>query len=368
MQARRAEVACKVERVRRMMARSELDGVLLTTHYNFSWITAGGRNYVASCFDAGATAILITQERCVALCSIIEAPRIREEEQLEELGFELRVFGWQQDRTAALAEEYVRPERTAADASIGPIACRNDLIAPLRRELTEGEAARYRRLGDVMSEGLERCLLDVRPGMTELEIAGSISRALWERGIEQVMHLVTADERCFKFRHGLPTDRRLEKLLIVSVNGRCRGLITTVSRMVCIGRVPEEIQARYQACLEIEGGAMRSMKPGAPVRDAFHALRAGYGAAGWPDMFDRHGQGGCQGYLPREYMFTAACSERVQIGCAYCFNPVIDGAKSEDAFLVTRDGLEMITHPVVFGGVEQRIGAQTVLRPAIAQV
>lgn len=365
---RKAEIAAKLERVRRMLDENDLQGVLLTNHYNFSWITAGAKNFVANCFDKGDTAVLVTRNDCFALCSIIEAPRICQEEKLEELGFSVRVFGWELDETAQIVSALVDPSKVITDRPVGSFSCRPELISPLRWEMTPSERDRYCWFGRTMSQALEAYLLTVRPGMTEYEIAGGISQALWTQGIEQVMHLVTVDDRGYYYRHGLPSQKQLKKSLIVSVNGRYHGLITTTSRMLCVGNVPQQLVEKYQACLEIETAAMGQTLVGTPEKDIYHCLKDTYAHHGWEDMFRRHGQGGCQGYLPREYMITANVSGAVTKNRAYCYNPVIDGAKSEDAFLVEENGIRMITQPMLFDAVPVSVNGQQVLRPAIAVV
>lgn len=364
--ARRAEIAVKMARVRALLRRLDLEGAVFATHSGYSWLTAGGRNYVATCVDAGATALLVTREDSFAFCSVIEEPRIRAEEQLEELGFSLECFGWERDETIDRMAEKVDLRRVVADRPLGNIPCRNDLLAPLRLPLTEEEQTRYRWLGRHLSEALESYLLTVRPGMTENEIAGGISQALWRQGMDPVMLLVTADERTLRLRHGLPTGKRLEKSLLVSVNGRYQGLITTVSRMVSIGKPSREVETRYRACLEIESAAMEAMTAGRAEGEVYRALREAYAAQRWPEMFVRHGQGGCQGYVPREYMFAGDTARAIEPGRAYCFNPVIDGAKTEDAFLLTAEGPEPLTFPVHFDAISMTVQGKPVSRPAVA--
>ena len=43
-----------------MLDERGMEALLLTKHPNFSWITAGGKNFVANCFDGGAVSILVT--------------------------------------------------------------------------------------------------------------------------------------------------------------------------------------------------------------------------------------------------------------------------------------------------------------------
>ncbi len=79
-----------------MLDERGMEALLLTKHQ----ISAGLRrqNFVANCFDGGAVSILVTRQSMYAVCNIIEEPRLRTEELLPELGFELFVYGWEENR------------------------------------------------------------------------------------------------------------------------------------------------------------------------------------------------------------------------------------------------------------------------------
>jgi Xaa-Pro dipeptidase len=349
LEGRLAEINEKLIKVRNMLEQNGKEALLLTKHPNFSWITAGGKNFVANCFDAGAVSILITKNGQYAICNVIEEPRIIEEEKLPELGFTLHVYKWQENRL----EEYVKKhvgsmENVISDMPCGSAQVSPELIAPLRLQFTTNEIARYCHLGDVMSQALEEYLVTVEPGMTEYEIAGGISNALWKHNIEQVMHLVSVDERALHYRHALPTEKKLRHNLLVSINGRYKGLITTVSRMVYFGKPDPAFVAQYRDCCEMESLTMSKAKVGADEIDMYNTMYKAYIDKGYPTMFDKHGQGGCQGYWPREYMITPTNHNIIKENQAYCFNPVVDGTKTEDSFIVTKEGLISITRPISF--------------------
>lgn len=179
------------------------------------------------------------------------------------------------------------------------------------------------------------------------------------------MHLVSADERANTFRHALPTAKKLAHNLIVSINGRYKGLVATVSRMLYCGEPSPAFLAQYRDCCEMESLTIARAKVGADELELYDTLKQAYDDKGYPDMFDRHGQGGCQGYWPREYMITPTQHHRIQANQAYCFNPVVDGTKSEDSFIVTEAGPLMITHPVTFPSIEMEVGGIRLQRPGI---
>lgn len=363
---RKKEIDIKLARVRKMLQENDAEALALQLHPNFSWMTAGAKNFVANCFDAGATTLLITMQECFAICNVIEAPRLIQEEQFADLGFTVLSFPWQENRL----EEYIRKhvsslDKVISDTVIGAARVRGDLIKPLRLQFTENEIARYLYLGDKLSQAMEAYLATIQPGMTEFELAGGISEAIWPYGIEQVMHLVSFDERANFYRHALPTNKKLEHNVIVSINGRYKGLIVTTSRMAYIGEPPKALIKQYEDCAEMECLTASKATIGANELDLYETLRQAYIDRGYPTMFDKHGQGGCQGYWPREYMIHPTSHHIVRENQAYCFNPVIDGTKTEDSFITTKDGPMLITHPVSFPKLEYEFNGFKFERPGL---
>ena len=364
LQGRKQEIEIKLGRVRDMLEAHGAEALLMQLHPNFSWMTAGGKNFVANCFDAGATALLITRDECFAICNVIEAPRLIEEECLEDLGFKVLSYPWQENRMQEFVARHVSAlDRVVSDVPLGPAQVRPEWIRPLRLQLTENEIGRYMYLGDKLSQAIEACLANVRAGMTEFEIAGMLSEYIWPYGIEQVMHLVSVDSRADRFRHALPTHAKLEHNLIVSINGRYKGLVVTTSRMAYIGQPDKAFVKQYRDCCEMECLTDSMARVGVDELVMYETLRQAYDDRGYPTMFDKHGQGGCQGYWPREYMITPDSHHIIQENQAYCFNPVVDGTKTEDSFIVTREGQLLITHPITFPALVYEFNGTRYERP-----
>jgi len=364
VEGRLKEISEKLGRIRKRLGESGNEALLLTRHPNFSWITAGSKGFVANCFDNSATAVLVTQKKLFAVCNIIEENRLREEDRLPELGFELIVSKWQENNLESFVKSQVSSwDKVISDAPAAGAKTDNDFILSVRLPFTQNEIARYLYLGEYLSKGLEEYLPTVKPGMTEYEICGGIANALWKYNVEQVMFLVSVDERADKYRHALPTSKKLEHNLLVSINGRYKGLITTTSRMVYFGKPKPGFVRQYCDCCDMETEVISKARAGIDEIELYDTLRKAYDAKGYPGMFDKHGQGGCQGYWPREYMVTPGSHRIIRNDTAYCFNPVVDGTKTEDAFIVRDNGVLMITRPVTFPKRTYKLGSQTIERP-----
>lgn len=365
--ARRAEIAIKLTRIREMLQRESMDAVALTRHTNFSWITAGGKSQVTLYLESGVATILVTRDKQWAITNIIEQERMRDEEKLEELGFEIISQPWQVDNTAAIAAELTGGDGSSiiSDMPLGNAKVRGDLINPLRYSLTDNEIGRYQYLGETLSKNLEEYIVSVKPGMTEYEITGGLCQALWKDNIEQMLFLVAADQRAHRYRHAIPTENKLKNQLMISVNGKYKGLITTVTRICYFGRKDPVLEKHYEEAVEVDCRTIAALKIGTDDIGAYHACRQAYGAFGHDDMWAAHSQGGAQGYNNRDYTITQQNHGITAENQCYCFNPVIHGAKTEDAIIMTEGGIVPVTRPVSFPVIEREVNGTIIRKPAI---
>ncbi|MEO7274718.1 MAG: peptidase M24, partial [Vicinamibacterales bacterium] len=65
-------------RLARLAHDGQFAGILLTTHWNFAWLTAGGSNRIDVSREAGAGALLVTAEgHRYVLANAIEMARLQ---------------------------------------------------------------------------------------------------------------------------------------------------------------------------------------------------------------------------------------------------------------------------------------------------
>lgn len=364
--ARREEIAIKLERVRELLRREGKKGLVLMRQNNFSWITAGGKDQVTIYLEAGVVTILITEKAQYAITNIIEQARMRDEEKLEELGFEIISQPWYEDKTAQIVADLIGGDlqQVLSDMPLGNAQVRNDLIKPLRYSLTDNEIGRYMYLGETLSRNLEEYIVTLKPGMTEYEITGGLCEALWKDNIEQMLFLVGTDERARLYRHAIPTAKKLDKQVVISVNGKYKGLITTVTRIVHFGK-NEQLDRYYRDAVNVDVDTLSALQIGGDDLQAYHANHRAYCERGYEDMWAAHSQGGAQGYDNRDYTITESNHGITQKNQCYCFNPVIHGAKTEDAVILTDKGFIEVTRPVSFPAIECEINGTVIRKPGI---
>jgi len=362
-----AEIREKERRVREFLRLRGLKGLILKRQANFSWMTGGSLNIVGITTELGAASLLVTAEDKFVLTSNIEAPRMMEEEGLEKQGFLLRSFPWYEDGEAGQVKELVGEGVLGADVPFPNAVVLAEEIARLRYSLTTEERERYRWLGEKASLALEKTMLAAVPGEKESEVVGRLCGELWKDRIDPVTLMGAADDRISRFRHAIPTERRVEKYLMVSVNARKWGLIVSFTRFVHFGEAPAELKKKYEANVWIDCAFMARTRPGTPASEILRAGIASYAEKGYPEEWKLHHQGGAIGYTGRDYRTNLNTPDIVQEHQAFTWNPSITGTKSEDTILVTSEGVEMITPPMLYPTINMTVEGVDFLRPAILE-
>jgi len=194
-------------------------------------------------------------------------------------------------------------------------------IARLRYSLTPEELERYRWLGEKASLALEKTLQETGQGEKESEVVGRLCLELWKDRIDPVTLMAAADERVFQFRHPIPSEKSIEKYLMVSVNARKWGLIVSLTRFVHFGKLPEEIKVKYLANVFIDCVFMAATRPGTPAKQVLQRGLDAYREKGFPEEWKLHHQGGSIGYTGRDYRTSFKTQDIIQENQAFTWNP-----------------------------------------------
>lgn len=367
-----AEITEKIERIRSMLAAENLGGVLLNAQHNFSWLTAGGTNIIDTSREQGAGVLLV---RCdgkrFILANRIEMPRLLAEALAEE-DFEPIEFSWEEEKASPtyLVERARSLLNDAAalgsDLPLGTeVRVIEGALARCRYSLTAPEIERYRRLGRDAGQAIGKLMCNLAPGETEAQIARRAADALAAVGMHTVVNLVAADERIQRFRHPVATERKWEKLLMVVVCARREGLIASLTRIICAGTVPDELQRRTLSAARVNAQLLAATRPGATGAELFQLAAQAYAAEGFAGEEHLHHQGGACGYRTRDWVAHPSCDERVQINQAFAWNPSITGTKVEETCIVGANIVETITSTPEWPQVSVEVNGREFLSPAV---
>ncbi|MDD5502764.1 MAG: M24 family metallopeptidase [Candidatus Thermoplasmatota archaeon] len=356
-----SEFSTKLKRVHELLDQKGLDGVVLFQYRNFAWITCGKDNRVPFATEIGGAPLLITKKGNYAFTNAIEYPRIKEEE-LQGKDFEFVKFDWTCDKPGEVLK-FAKGMKIASDAAMNGFEIIGSDFAKLRYSLTEDEVKRYEKLGGDVSKTISGVAHEIRKGMTEYEIAAQMEYELKLKGIASPVTLVGTDERIRKFRHPIPTSKKLEKYAMLVTCAEKYGLVVAMTRFVHFGKLDAELAKKRDAVAKIDAAMMNATKVGTSASDVLAKGIKTYVEVGFADEWKLHHQGGAIGYATREYTATPSCKETVQENQAFAWNPSITGAKSEDTMIAKKKGYMIITEDKIWPLIEVEIEGKTIKRP-----
>jgi len=363
------ELAVKQRRVTEFLEREGLDGVLLTRRCNFSWYTGGGLSYVNLAAEPGVATLLITRDGAVCLSANIEAGRMADEE-VGDLGIEVVGFPWHDASAAAKTfADRIGSRGVAADVRLpsmpDTVGSLSGGFDQLRWSLTAAEVERYRALGRDVAEVVETVSRECRPGQCEYELGATMIGSLGARDIRTWVCLVAADGRIARYRHPIPTDRPIERAVMLVACGERGGLICSITRLVSFGAIDADLARRHRAVCAVDAAMIRATRPGTTLGGVWDAAVRAYADAGFPEEWQHHHQGGPTGYLTREAKATPGSTLPVYANQAFAWNPSIAGTKSEDTVLVSDTKFEILTAASAWPSMEVEAEGETIGRADI---
>lgn len=360
------ELENKLSRVYELLDQHNLDALYLARISSFAWATCGAASYINTATTTGEASLLITRSGRYLITNNIEAPHYEFEEKLKEQGWEFVLHPWFQNSQAL--------ERMAAGLRLGADVCMpgavdlSEAMAVLRMNLEPEEQQRYRDVSRRTADAMEEAARAVRPGMNEMEIAGLLAKACFDRTVQPIVNLVATDERIYNFRHPLPVDKKLEKYAMLVVCGRKYGLITSCTRLVHFGTLPDEIQKKQALLAQIDAQVISATRPGQTIDGMFRVIQNAYADAGYPEEYRLHHQGGSAAYEPREFLAKPGVDVQVRAGQVYAWNPSITGCKVEDTILINETGCEVLTEMAGWPALEVTVNGQIFRRPAVLEI
>lgn len=338
-----AEVEAKVARVRSYLNRTGLAGALITRQDNFAWLTAGKDNHVVAGSDVGVASLLVTPHGRFAIANRIETPRLRDEE-IGDQGWEWRTPEWYVGgETARIVRQIVGDGRVASDTPTADVGALDSEFDDLRADLLPTELARYREVGRIATEAIVQECHAIHPGQTELEIAADLSRRVRAHGGRPGVVLIATDERIARYRHPIPTDKRLRDTAMLVLGASKWGLQVSITRFVAFHPLGAELRRKWRDVSQLAAYFTLETRPGRAWRDLFRGATELYATLGWPEEWQLHHQGGPTGYRGRDAMATFETRGVVSPHQAVAWNPSITGTKSEDTIVVDAHGHEFLT-------------------------
>jgi Xaa-Pro aminopeptidase len=342
-----AEHEEKLERLVRLAQAAGAEAILLAAHHNIAWLTSGRHNRVDNSREAGSARLLVSADgRRFVLANAIEMPRMLGEV-LDGLDYTPIEYPWVDDQDPAHAVRTARGvlKNGAALAADWPLPDTTPIEPRLMRaraRLTDGEIARYRRLGRDVGLALGPVCRALAPGDIELDVARSVADAAAGVRARAIVTLVGSDERLRRYRHPVATAATWRHVVMIALCAERDGLVVSLSRIVAAG-ASGDLEARTRATASVFGRVLAATRPGATGAHLYDALVQAYAAAGHAGEERNHHQGGAIGYRSREWVAHPRSQEVVEERQAFAWNPTVAGTKVEETALLVGERVEILT-------------------------
>lgn len=343
----------RIQALRQQLQQTNLDALLITYPVNRRYLTgfSGSSGFALVTVDEQ---ILITDFR-YRLQSKQEAPEwsivFHQDSIIESVVEQCQLH---QIQSLAFEAEYVpyqmyrELKEALPDVQMKPVT---GWIEQLRVVKSPQEIEQIRRATEIVDIAFTQLLEELRPGLTELQVASRIEALLREQGASSSSFetIVASGDRS-ALPHGRASMKTLEKgdFVILDFGAYFNGYASDITRTVVLGPASEKQKEVYQIVLEAQTKAIEAIAPGLMGKEIDQVARNWIVSKGYGDFFE-HATGHGLGLEVHESPLLRRSSEEIlQAGMVVTVEPGVylpdfGGVRIEDDVLVTASGSEVLT-------------------------
>lgn len=337
------------------MTARKLDSLLVTSIDNVFYLSG---------FTGSTGTLLVTGEECYILVDPRYSIQARAEcpdaevkdysgktgtAAAAELAAELapRTLGYEAGHITVTA---YRELRRLVGRSTG-LRATDGIVETIRRVKDADEIETIRTAARIADAAFDSVLTEIRPGITEREVALLIDTTLRRTGADSsAFPTIAASGHNAARPHASPTDEAVARgqMLKLDFGARYKGYCSDITRTIFVGKPTARQKEIYGIVLDAQLAAIEAIRPGAAGADIDSVARELIARHGYGDQF-AHGLGHMIGIAVHDGpAFSATSKVVLEPGMAASVEPGIyiegwGGVRIEDDIVVTEAGAEVLT-------------------------
>lgn len=342
------------KKIERLLDTLQMDAMLVTDPYNMRYLS-GFRGGEGVLYLSGTQKVLITDSRYTQAAEeetdfcVKEENRVHKRTKLlkkcmEQDGAE--ILGYE-DRSM-LCAEFAHLKDAFSTVTWKPL---EDSLENLRQIKTPEELQALRKAESIGDAAFAVILNELKPGMTELEVAARLEYEMKSRGAQGTsFDTIVASGLHSSMPHAIPDEKKLATGDFITMDFGCiyKGYCSDMTRTVVLGKANEKQKEIYQLVLRAQEAALHGICAGACCCDVDQIARDIIKQAGYGEYFG-HGLGHSVGLFIHERPALSPADqtvlqpnmiETVEPGI---YIPGFGGVRIEDLVVVTENGYENLT-------------------------
>jgi len=313
---------------------TDTDGLALITRNNTYYFTDS--RYTEAAERAIPGAILREVKAGRGYTVLVE--EVIQEEELRKVGFEDAYM---------TVQDYER-YRKGLSCELAPAT---DLMLQLRMVKSEEELEAMIGAQRIAERALEDILKEIRPGVSEKEIAARLQYLMLHYGASDMsFDPIVVSGPNGSLPHGVPSEKLIQSGEFVTMDFGCvyRGYCSDMTRTVAVGTVSDEMRTVYDTVLRAQLAGIQAAKAGTTGKEVDGAARAVITEAGYGRYFG-HSFGHGVGVEIHEAPNASPMNEKpLPEGAVISAEPGIYlpgklGVRIEDVIVLTENGCRNLT-------------------------